>query len=130
MRETTKKFTGGSKIRNVGGKITVTTGGNYNIWAESITYNAGGTITMSGKEKGVSFGEYVPIQDVYTTHPNVEKVEFVDEKGNILNQNTKDFYYGRKIKIRVTTKNAKNGDLLYVTLKGITKSKNQKFDLM
>jgi pyrrolidone-carboxylate peptidase len=130
MRETTKKFTGGTYTLNVGGKITKTTGGNHNIWGESITYNAGGTITMSGKEKGVSFGEYVPIQDVYTTHPNVEKVEFVDEKGNILNQNTKDFYYGRKIKIRVITKNAKNGDLLYVTLKGITKSKNQKFDLM
>ena len=130
MRETTKKFTGGSKITNVGGNIIEKIGGNYKIWAESIEYNAGGQIIMSGKENGVSFGEYVPIQDVYTTHPNVEKVEFVDEKENILNQNTKDFYYGRKIKIRVTTKNAKNGDLLYVTLKGITKSKNQKFDLM
>lgn len=130
MRETTKKITGGNKTTFVGGKITKTTGGNYNIWGERITYNAGGTITMTGEEKGVSFGEYVPIQDVYTMHPNVEKVEFVDDKGNILNQNTKDFYYGRKIKIRVITKNAKNGDLLYVTLKGITKSKNQKFDLM
>ncbi|OWP85694.1 hypothetical protein BWK60_12735 [Flavobacterium covae] len=130
MRETTKIFTGGSKTIIVDGKITETVGGDYHIWAESIEYNAGEQIIMSGKEKGVTFGEYVPPEKYYTTHPYVEKVEFFDQNNKLLNQNTKDFYYGQKLKIKVTTKNAKDGKMIYLTLQGKSKSKNQNFDMM
>ena len=47
-----------SRIRNVGGTITKTTGGDHKIYSEgNIVQNAGGTITETGKEKGVSFGK-------------------------------------------------------------------------
>ena len=85
---------------------------------------------MSGKEGGVVYGDYVPREEIYTSHPKVEKVEFFDEKENLLNQNTKDFYYGQKLKIRVTTKDAKDGEIITVRVKGKSKSKNQKFDVM
>lgn len=130
MRETTKEFTGGSKTTIVGGKITKTTGGNHSIWGESITYNAGGTITETGIENGLIFGDYVPPEKNYTTHPKVEKVEFFDENNKLLNQNTKDFWYGNKLKIKVTTRDAKDGAMIYLTLQGKSKSKNQKFDMM
>ncbi|MBF6659198.1 hypothetical protein [Flavobacterium columnare] len=130
MRETTKIFTGGSKTTIVDGKITETVGGDYHIWAESIEYNAGEQIIMSGKEKEVTFGEYVPPEKYYATHPYVEKVDFFDQNNKLLNQNTKDFYYGQKLKIKVTTKNAKDGKMIYLTLQGKSKSKNQNFDMM
>ena len=103
MRKTTKQYHKVAKETYVGGNYTIKTGGNYTIWAESIEYNAGGQIIMSGKEGGVVYGDYVPREEIYTSHPKVEKVEFFDEKGNLLNQNTKDFYYGQKLKIKVTT---------------------------
>ncbi|WP_310556317.1 hypothetical protein [Flavobacterium sp.] len=47
-----------TRIRNVGGTITKTTGGDHNIYSQgNIVQNAGGTISEIGKEKGVSFGE-------------------------------------------------------------------------
>lgn len=130
MRKTTKQYHKVAKETYVGGNYTIKTGGNYTIWAESIEYNAGGQIIMSGKEGGVVYGDYVPREEIYTSHPKVEKVEFFDEKGNLLNQNTKNFYYGQKLKIKVTTKDTKDGEIITLRLKGKTKSKNQKFDVM
>ena len=47
-----------TRIRNVAGTITKTTVGNHNIYSEgNIVQNAGGTITETGDEKGVSFGK-------------------------------------------------------------------------
>ena len=130
MRKTTKQYHKVAKETYVGGNYIKKTGGNYTIWAESIEYNAGGQIIMSGKEGGVVYGDYVPREEIYTSHPKVEKVEFFDEKGNLLNQNTKDFYYGQKLKIKVTTKDTKDGEIITIRLKGKSKSKNQKFDVM
>ena len=129
MRKTTKQYHKVAKETYVGGNYTIKTGGNYTIWAESIEYNAGGQIIMSGKEGGVVYGDYVPREEIYTSHPKVEKVEFFDEKGNLLNQNTKDFYYGQKLKIKVTTKDAKDGEIITIRLKGKSKSKNQKYKI-
>ncbi|ELY2018135.1 hypothetical protein SL053_002048 [Flavobacterium psychrophilum] len=129
MRETTKVFIGGSKTRIVGGNITIKTGGNHHIWAESISITSGKQIIQTAKE-GIIYGDYVPPEKYYTTHPSVEKVEFFDQNNKLLNQNTKDFYYGQKLKIKVTTKDAKDGAMIYLTLQGKSKSKNQKFDLM
>ena len=50
MRKTTKQYHKVAKETYVGGNYTIKTGGNYTIWAESIEYNAGGQIIMSGKE--------------------------------------------------------------------------------
>ncbi|MEO8240644.1 MAG: hypothetical protein ABI576_21245 [Flavobacterium sp.] len=130
MRETTKVHTGGSKHTYVGGNIITTTGGSHHIWAESIEISSNKQIIMTGKEGGVVFGDYVPPEEYYVTHPKVTKVEFFDENNKLLNQNTKDFYYGQKLKIRVTTIDAKDGEMIYVNLQGKTKSKNQKFDMM
>ncbi len=45
-----------SRIRNVGGKIIKTTGGNHKIYSEgNIVQNALGSITEIGEEKGVNF---------------------------------------------------------------------------
>ncbi|WP_395075243.1 hypothetical protein [Flavobacterium sp.] len=47
-----------SRIRYAGGTITKTTGGDHKIYSEgNIVQNAGGAITETGKEKGVSFGK-------------------------------------------------------------------------
>lgn len=129
MRETTKIYVGGSKTTIVGGDLIITTGGNYTLWAEDIVFSSGKSIIQTGKEGGVVYGNYVPPDKVYTTHPNVEKVEFVDEAGKILDQNTTDFYYGQKLKIRVKTSNA-NGKPIIVELQAKSKSKNQKFDML
>lgn len=129
MRETTKVFTGGSRTTIVGGSITKTTGGSHHIWGENISITSGKTITETA-EKGIIYGDYVPPEKYYTTHPKVEKVEFFDENNKLLNQNTKDFWYGKKLKIKVTTKDAKDGAMIYLTLQGKSKSKNQKFDMM
>ncbi|ELY2018410.1 hypothetical protein SL053_002335 [Flavobacterium psychrophilum] len=129
MRETTKISTGGSKTTIVGGNITIKTGGNHHIWAESISITSGKQIIQTAKE-GIIYGDYVPPEKYYTTHPSVEKVEFFDQNNKLLNQNTKDFYFGQKLKIKVTTKNSKDGAMIYLTLQGKSKSKNQKFDMM
>jgi ABC-type taurine transport system ATPase subunit len=47
-----------TRIRNVGGMIIKTTGGDYNMYSEgNIVQNAAGKITETGEEKGVSFGK-------------------------------------------------------------------------
>jgi len=58
-----------SKTTIVGGKIIETTGGDFNIYAkENIVYFAATTITETGVEKGVNFGEP-------QTYQNTEKPE-------------------------------------------------------
>lgn len=130
MRQTTKKSTGGQYIEIAGGSITETATGNIEIWAKNITTTAGGSINMHGAQNGIVFGNYVPRDEVYTKHPKVEKVEFLDENGKILNQNTKDFLYGKKLKIKVYTVDTEIYDVVSIELQGKSKSKNQKFDLM
>jgi hypothetical protein len=130
MRKTTKINTGGSRRRFVKGTITTTTGGNHNMYSNgSIITNARGEIIETAEE-GHFYGDYVPPEEIYITHPTVVKVEFFDENNKLLNQNTKDFFYGKKLKIKVTTKDAKDWTLIFVRLQAKTKSKNQPFDLM
>lgn len=130
MRKTTKIITGGSCTIRVKGNITTKTGGKTVIWAKGgIEINSSGSITYSAAE-GHFYGDYVPPEELYTTHPTVLRVEFFDETNKLLNQNTKDFYYGKKLKLKVTTRDAKDGTLIFVKLQAKSKSKNQPFDLM
>lgn len=47
-----------TKIRTSGGKITVTIGGNFKTYAkEDIVYNSQKTVSFTGKENGVTYGE-------------------------------------------------------------------------
>jgi hypothetical protein len=47
-----------TRIRNVGGMIIKTTGGDHNMYSEgNIVQNAAGKITETGEEKGVRFGK-------------------------------------------------------------------------
>lgn len=58
-----------TKIRTSGGKITVTVGGNFTTYAkEDIVYNSQKTITFTGKENGITYGEPLdpPITDKIT----------------------------------------------------------------
>ena len=131
MRETTKMYVGGSKTKIVRGEYTIKSDGNHSMWATkgNIIVTAEKQITQQGEKTGVSHGDYVPPEEIFTTHPKVEKVEFLDENNKLLNQNTKDFFYGQKLKIKVSTSNAK-GKSIYVDLQGKTKSVNQKFDIL
>ncbi|WP_284463814.1 hypothetical protein [Chryseobacterium sp.] len=131
MRETTKMYVGGSKTKIVRGEYTIKSDGNHSMWVTkgNIIVTAEKQITQQGEKTGVSHGNYVPPEEIYTTHPKVEKVEFLDENNKLLNQNTKDFFYGQKLKIKVSTSNAK-GKSIYVDLQGKTKSINQKFDIL
>ncbi len=100
------------------------------IWhstEEDLTITSAKSVILRGEEGGVEFKDYVPLDGIYTTHPNIEKVEFFDEKDNLLNQNTKNFLYGKKLKIKVTTKDVEDGKLIQVCLQGKSKSENQKF---
>ncbi len=47
-----------TKIRTSGGKITVTIGGNFKTYAkEDIVYNSQKTVSFTGKENGVTYGD-------------------------------------------------------------------------
>lgn len=131
MRETTKIYAGGSKTKIVRGEYTIKTDGNHSMWVTkgNIIVTAEKEITQQGENSGVSHGKYVPPEEIYTTHPKVEKVEFLDENNAILDQNTKNFFYGQRLKIKISTSNAK-GQTIYVDLQGKTKSPNQKFDIL
>ncbi|WP_106915685.1 C15 family peptidase [Chryseobacterium aurantiacum] len=131
MRETTKMYVGGSKTKIVRGEYTIKTDGNHSMWVTkgNIIVTAEKQITQQGEKTGVSHGNYVPPEEIYTTHPKVEQVEFLDENNKVLDQNTKDFFYGQKLKIKIVTSNAK-GQSIYVNLQGKTKSTHQKFDIL
>jgi hypothetical protein len=87
------------------------------------------SVIMAGEENGVTFGDYVPPDEVYTRHPDVDKVEFLDENNRLLNPVT-DFLYGKKLKIKVYTVDARSRETLSVSLEGKSKSENQAFDLI
>lgn len=67
-----------TKTRIVGGKIIETTGGNYNIYTkESIIYSAASTITETGVENGVSYGN--PESYTYDPVPSEIAVKILND---------------------------------------------------
>jgi len=68
--------------------------------------------------------------------PQIIDIQFINENDVVLSQssikgieggNATDFIYGKKIKIKVITKNIENGKKIKCKLKGKTKNTNQKF---
>ena len=123
-----------SKTTIIGGKKYEFIGGNKIIYAEESIKTSGKTITETGVENGVSYGE--PDKPPKSVHPSIHEVQFLDEKNTILHQqaitklngiNATDILFGKKVKIKILTKNVTDGSKISFKLKGETKSKHQDF---
>ncbi|MCD9582106.1 hypothetical protein [Tenacibaculum maritimum] len=126
-------------ITKVGGTLTKTAE-EINIYATEGIINMYSNTSIDMKaEKEIILGDYQePPENSLTKHPDIEKVEFVDaEKNSVLGQsiikgvengNATPFLYGKKIKIKVTLKEAPKEKLkIELKLKGKSKNTNQKF---
>ncbi|MDN3674485.1 hypothetical protein QWY99_15700 [Flavobacterium branchiarum] len=123
-----------SKITIVGGKIIETTGGDYNIYAkENIVFTSAKTITETS-EVGIIYGDYVAPPE--KKHPEIVELQFIDDKDTVLKQSSikdfgeiraTDFFYGKKMKIKITTRDVKDGTKINLKLKAESKSLNQEF---
>ncbi len=124
----------GRYIEIAGGKITETYTHDIEFFAGgSIITSAAKVISEKGEDKGVRYGEpkeYKPV------NPNIVKVEFLDENNKVLKQETlaafgniqaTNFFMGKKVKIKITTKDVADGTIIPFSLKGATKSTSQKF---
>jgi hypothetical protein len=91
-----------TRIRNVGGKIIETTGGNDISYAkENIVFNSAKKITFTGVEKGVTFGEpdkapkkeqVISLESELCLHNNQElKVPYIDVSGILNYKSSKPF---------------------------------------
>jgi pyrrolidone-carboxylate peptidase len=123
-----------SRIRYIGGKLTETVGGKYIMYADgNIEFHALKEIVFTGAEKGIRFGE--PKTYEYT-HTEIIEVQFIDEKNKVLKKTAlpkfggitaTNILYGKKIKIKIITKEVKDGTRIMFSLKGETKSTHQPF---
>ncbi|EKT3967465.1 hypothetical protein NTJ12_002556, partial [Flavobacterium psychrophilum] len=90
-------------------------------------------VIIKGKD-GVKFGDYVaPTEE---KHPEIVEVQFLDENNKVLKQETlaefgniqaTNFAIGKKIKIKIITKDVIDLTKISFDLKAETKSPNQKF---
>ena len=99
-----------TRTRIVGGKITETTGGNYNIYTkESIVYSAASTISETGVESGVSYGspEKAP-----PLKKNIIKGWWTDNKNNPI----KEALIGDTIRFHIETKDIPDGENVTFTI--------------
>ena len=84
-----------SRTRIIGGKLTEIIGGDYNIYSTgNIVYNSAKTITFTGEENGVVFGEpkdppvikkNIPKKNIYIV------LDYDSKKGNDKNRETIEF---------------------------------------
>nr|WP_315239268.1 hypothetical protein [uncultured Flavobacterium sp.] len=108
-------------------KITITaTKGNLNLISNK-------KIIITGKE-GVTFGDYVAPPE--KKHPEIIEIQFIDDKNTVLKQSSiqnfegikaTDFFYGKKLKIKIITKEVEDGTKINFNLKAETKSTKQEF---
>ncbi len=112
-----------------GGSIITQTQGDLSMRVTdgSLSLHAGEKTVQHGKENGITYGLYTP--EELPPAPALEKVEFLDENDRVLDQSVDDFFYGQKLKIRVTTQDA-GGKPIRIALKGETKSAAQPFAFM
>lgn len=99
-----------TRIRIVGGQLIETTGGDYNIYTkENIVYSAATTITETGVESGVSYGnpEKAPPLKEY-----ILKGWWSDNKNNPI----KEALIGDTIRFHIETKDIPDGDTVQFTV--------------
>ncbi|MCG8893142.1 hypothetical protein G1K97_10390 [Tenacibaculum finnmarkense] len=129
------------KVKN---KHIVKVGGTLTKTADKISIEAtNGNLTFASNkkiniisEKGIKFGDYTPPEERLTEDPKIVEVQFIDENNTILSQssingieggNATDFLYGKKLKIKIITKEIEDGKKIDFKLKGNTKSSSQDF---
>ncbi|MCG8713900.1 hypothetical protein, partial [Tenacibaculum finnmarkense] len=129
------------KVKN---KHIVKVGGTLTKTADKISIEAtNGNLTfVSNKkinirsEKGIKFGDYTPPEEREDENPQIVDVQFIDENNAVLSQsnisgieggNATDFLYGKKLKIKIITKDFEEGKKIDFKLKGNTKSPSQDF---
>ncbi|OXA93481.1 C15 family peptidase [Flavobacterium hercynium] len=108
-------------------KITITaTEGNLNLVSNK-------KVILTGKE-GVVFGDYVA--SIEKKHPEIIEIQFINDKNTVLKQSLiknfggikgTDILYGKKVKIKIITKEVEDGTKISFNLQGKTKSMNQVF---
>lgn len=101
-----------TKTRIVGGKLIETTGGDYNIYTkESIVYSAATTITETGVESGVSFGnpEKAPLIEI---RKYFVKGWWTDSKDKPI----KKAVIGDTIRFHIETKDIPDGENITFTI--------------
>lgn len=108
-------------------KITITaTKGNLNLISNK-------KVIITGKE-GVVFGDYVAPPE--KKHPEIVEIQFIDDKNTVLKQSSiqnfggikaTDCFYGKKVKIKIITKEVEDGTKINFSLKAETKSIKQEF---
>ncbi|MCD8418425.1 hypothetical protein G1K66_12130 [Tenacibaculum finnmarkense] len=129
------------KVKN---KHTTFVGGTLTKTADKISIEAtNGNLTFSSNKKiniiskkGIKFGEYTPPEEREGEDPKIVDVQFIDKNNTILSQssikgieggNATDFLYGKKLKIKIITKEIEDGKKIDFKLKGNTKSPSQDF---
>lgn len=121
-----------SRTRIVKGKITEITGGTHRIYGNRIIINAGGRIDYFSKN--YTYGD--PEDPPKRIHPDIVSVQFLDENNSVLKQENiavfgniqaTNILYGKKIKIKIVTKEVADGTKIEFAVKGNSKNESQKF---
>lgn len=121
-----------SRTRIVKGKITEITGGTHRIYGNRIIINAGGRIDYFAKN--YTYGD--PEDPPKRIHPDIVSVQFLDENNSVLkkeniavfgNIQATNILYGKKIKIKIVTKEVADGTKIEFAVKGNSKNETQKF---
>lgn len=129
------------KVKN---KHIVKVGGTLTKMADKISIEAtNGKLTFASNkkiniisEKGIKFANYTPPEERENGNLQIVEVQFIDKNNTILTQsningveggNATDFIYGKKLKIKIITKETEDRTKIDFKLKGNTKSPNQNF---
>jgi len=121
-----------SVTRIVKGKITEITGGTHRIFAKNIEFNSKERIEYNAPQ--YTYGE--PEEPPRYKNPKIVAIQFINENGIVLkNDNLAAFggitatnlLYGKKLKIKLYTKEVVDGTEIEFELKGNAKDDSQQF---
>jgi pyrrolidone-carboxylate peptidase len=117
----------------VKGNITTKVGGTTRIYAkEGVERNSNKSIRKFAEN--YTYGE--PDDPPKRVHPDIVSVQFLDENNSVLKQETiaefggikaTNVLYGKKIKIKIVTKEVADGTKIEFAVKGNSKKESQKF---
>jgi len=117
----------------VKGNITTNVGGSTRIYAKgNVEINSNGSINYYAPE--YTYGD--PEDPPKRVHPDIVSVQFLDENNLVLKQETiaefgslqaTNILYGKKIKIKIVTKEVADGTKIEFAVKGNSKNESQKF---
>lgn len=123
-----------SKITNIGGDYIENIGGNKIVYVKGNNEIHSNKQIIQTAKDGIFYEE--PKDPPKLVHPEIVEIQFLDDKNTVLKQSSlKNFggikatniLYGKKVKIKVITKEVQDGTKISFNLKGETKSVNQEF---